>query len=134
RRPTWSPNGRKVAFIRDSASGGDVWARAADGGGAERRLTHSHRAIQEVSWSKDGKWLLVRTETGAAGNGEVLREVLGDVPIQRCQWHKRENVVRYLAKQQQPAWRRKLQAAYAHPAYADAKRALDRLYRELRLV
>jgi putative transposase len=60
--------------------------------------------------------------------------VLGDVPVQRCQWHKRENVVSYLAKQQQPAWRRKLQAAYAHPAYADAKRALDRLHRELRLV
>ena len=85
RRPTWSPDGREVAFIRDSASGGDVWARAADGGGAERRLTHSHRAIQEVSWSRDGKWLLVRTETGAAGNGDVLAvSALGDtatVPI-----------------------------------------------------
>jgi transposase-like protein len=34
----------------------------------------------------------------------------------------------------QPAWRRKLQAAYAHIAYADAKRALERLHRELRLV
>jgi len=79
RRPTWSPDGREVAFIRDSASGGDVWARAADGGGAERRLTHSHRAIQEVSWSKDGKWLLVRTETGAADNGDVLAvPALGD--------------------------------------------------------
>ena len=79
RRPTWSPDGREMAFIRDSASGGDVWARAADGGGAERRLTHSHRAIQEVSWSKDGKWLLVRTETGAADNGDVLAvPALGD--------------------------------------------------------
>jgi transposase-like protein len=62
-----------------------------------------------------------------------LREDAG-VQVQRCQWHKRENVVRYLAKQDQPMWRRKLQAAYAHPTYADAKRALDRLHRELRLV
>ncbi len=33
-----------------------------------------------------------------------------------------------------PVWRRELQAAWAHPAYADAKRALDRLARELRLL
>ncbi len=71
---------------------------------------------------------------GAKGLRAAVREVFGDVPVQRCQWHKRENVVSYLAKQEQPTWRRKLQAAYAHPAYADAKRALDRLYRELRLV
>ena len=40
----------------------------------------------------------------------------------------------YLAKEEQPKWRRKLQAAYAHPGYADAKRALERLVRELSLV
>jgi len=71
---------------------------------------------------------------GAKGLRAAVREVLDDVPVQRCQWHKRENVVSYLAKQQQPTWRRKLQAAYAHPAYADAKRAVDRLHRELTLV
>ena len=70
---------------------------------------------------------------GAKGLRAAVRDVFGDVPVQRCQWHKRENVVSYLAKQDQPTWRRKLQAAYAHPAYADAKRALERLYRELRL-
>jgi hypothetical protein len=48
--------------------------------------------------------------------------------------HKRENVVSYLAKRDQPTWRRKLQAAYAHPTYAEAKRALERLHRELRVV
>ena len=71
---------------------------------------------------------------GAKGLRAAVREVFGDVPVQRCQWHKRENVVSYLAKQHQPMWRRKLQAAYAHPAYADAKRALERLYQELRRV
>ena len=71
---------------------------------------------------------------GSKGLRAAVRDVFGGVPVQRCQWHKRENVLSYLAKQDQPAWRRKLQAAYAHPAYADAKRALDRLYRKLRLV
>jgi transposase-like protein len=71
---------------------------------------------------------------GAKGLRAAVRDVFGDVPVQRCQWHKRENVVSYLALADQPAWRRKLQAAYAHASYADAKRALQRLGRELRLV
>ena len=54
--------------------------------------------------------------------------------MQRCQWHKRENVVSYLAKQDQPAWRRKLQAAYGHATHGDAARALERLHQQLRLV
>ncbi len=70
---------------------------------------------------------------GSKGLRAAVSDVFGNVQVQRCQWHKRENVVSYLAKQDQPAWRRKLQAAYAHPSYADAKRALDRLYRELRI-
>lgn len=71
---------------------------------------------------------------GAKGLRAAVRDVFGDVPVQRCQWHKRENVVSYLTLADQPAWRRKLQAAYAHASYADAKRALQRLARELRLV
>ena len=61
---------------------------------------------------------------GAKGLRAAVRDVFGDVPVQRCQWHKRENVVSYLAQAEQAEWRRKLQAAYAHPSYADAKRAL----------
>lgn len=71
---------------------------------------------------------------GAKGLRAAVRDVFGDIPVQRCQWHKRENVVSYLTLAEQPAWRRKLQAAYAHASYADAKRALQRLVRELRLV
>ena len=71
---------------------------------------------------------------GAKGLRAAVRDVCGDIPVQRCQWHKRENVVRYLAKHDQPKWRRKLQAAYGHATHGDAKRALDRLHHELRLV
>jgi hypothetical protein len=55
-------------------------------------------------------------------------------PVQRCQWHKRENVVAYLPEGHRGPWRRKLQAAYQQPTYAEAKAALLRLHQELRLL
>lgn len=83
---------------------------------------------------KTPKGLLVVLD-GSKGLRASIREVFGDkVPVQRCQWHKRENVVSYLPKSDQPLWRRKLQAAYAHENYADAMRALQRLVKELRVV
>jgi transposase-like protein len=51
--------------------------------------------------------------------------------IQRCQWHKRENIVAYLDKAQQVVFRRRLQAAYAKTTYPEAKTALMRLHQEL---
>jgi putative transposase len=64
---------------------------------------------------------------GAKGLRAAAREVFGDIPVQRCQWHKRENVVSYLANHMKPMWRRRLRAC-AHPAYADAKCALERVH------
>ena len=64
----------------------------------------------------------------------TLRDVFGDIPVQRCQWHKRENVVSYLAKQDHQKWRRKIERAYAQPTHGDAQRALDRLVQELRVI
>ena len=51
--------------------------------------------------------------------------------IQRCQWHKRENVVSYLGKGDQKKIRMKLQAAYQKPTYNEASRALENIGREL---
>ena len=77
------------------------------------------------------KGLLVVLD-GAKGLRAAVRDVFGDdVAVQRCQWHKRENVLSYLPKSKHAEWRRKLQAAYAHGAYDDAKRALERLVTEL---
>ena len=71
---------------------------------------------------------------GAKGLRAAVAEVFGErVQVQRCQWHKRENVVRYLPKGEQPRWRRRLQDAYGQATYRDAKDQLQRLYRELKL-
>lgn len=58
----------------------------------------------------------------------------GYVVIQRCRWHKRENVLQYLPKSQRAAMRRKIQAAYQKSTYAQAKAALARERRELLLM
>ncbi len=77
RRPTWSPDGRAIAFIRDSGNGGNVYARAADGTGTDRLLAKLDRPVQEAEWSADGRWLLLRTDNGSAGAGDLVGVRLG---------------------------------------------------------
>jgi transposase-like protein len=72
---------------------------------------------------------------GAKGFHGAVREVFGSAAvIQRCRWHKRENVLAYLSESRRPAMRRKLQAAYEQPAYDKAKAALKRVRGELALM
>jgi transposase-like protein len=51
--------------------------------------------------------------------------------VQRCQWHKRENVVSYLPKREQISWRRRLQRAMDRPTFEEARAALGELEAEL---
>jgi transposase-like protein len=70
---------------------------------------------------------------GGKGLRAAVAAVFGpETPVQRCQWHKRENVVAYLPKSQQALWRGKLQAAYAEPTYAEAKSQVEELRAELK--
>jgi transposase-like protein len=72
---------------------------------------------------------------GAKGLRKAIQAVFGpQALVQRCQWHKRENVVSYLPTAQQATWRRTLQAAYGQPTYPAAKAALLRCRQELRLL
>ena len=78
--------------------------------------------------------LLVVTD-GAKGLHAAVREVFGAAAVlQRCQWHKRENVLAYLPDRHRAAFRRKLQAAYEQPTYDKAKRTLSKLRAELVLL
>ncbi len=72
RRPFWSPDGRTVAYVRDSNNTSAVYGRPADGGGQDRLLVRLDRLIQEGEWSHDGRWILVRTDNGQAGAGDIV--------------------------------------------------------------
>ena len=69
---------------------------------------------------------------GGKALAAAVRKQAGEAAfIQRCQVHKKRNVVDHLPDEHKADVRRKMQNAYAMADYADAKRALDRLHREL---
>lgn len=69
---------------------------------------------------------------GAKGMISATRKAFKDKAlIQRCQWHKRENVISYLPKNQQKLWRGRLQHAYERPTQNEARSALMKLLAEL---
>ena len=62
----------------------------------------------------------------------AVRKYAGEsAPIQRCQVHKRRNVLDHLTEEQKPAVARKLNEAYALEDHGAAQLALTQLHREL---
>jgi len=68
---------------------------------------------------------------GKALHAAVKKYAGESAPIQRCQVHKRRNVLDHLTDEQKPAVAKKLNAGYALEDYAAAKQALNGLHREL---
>jgi putative transposase len=72
---------------------------------------------------------------GSKGLRKSIEKVFGKYAlVQRCQWHKRENVVDYLPKSRQEIFRRKLQEAYEEPTYQMAKSRLLSIGKELKII
>src|SRR5215831_8527442 len=68
---------------------------------------------------------------GKALSAAVKKHAGESAPIQRCQVHKRRNVLDHLTEEQKPGVAKQLNAAYALEDYAAAKQALHVLHREL---
>ena len=69
---------------------------------------------------------------GSKGIRKAIEETFGKLArVQRCQWHKRENVISYLPEKEQDIYRGKLQRAYSEPEYETAKRRLYEIRNEL---
>ena len=102
--------------------------------------TENHKVCKQFLLSLRDRGLNLDKEIlfaidGGKGLHKGVREVMGEkAVIQRCQWHKRENVVSYLDKKNQESFRRKLQAAYELPTYEKAKTRLEAIKRELSLI
>ncbi|GAB5441946.1 MAG: hypothetical protein Fues2KO_22950 [Fuerstiella sp.] len=66
--PSFSPDGRQIAFHRTADSGSELWLMDADGGNA-RAITDSFVDEYSPAWSPDGQWIVYTAGTGQDGHG-----------------------------------------------------------------
>jgi transposase-like protein len=96
----------------------------------EKVLTPFLRSLLERGLDVS-RGVLVVLDGGKGLRAAVRKAFRERALVQRCQWHKRENVVSYLAKCEQASWRKRLQRAYDRPNHAEAAQALQQLHAEL---
>jgi imidazolonepropionase-like amidohydrolase/Tol biopolymer transport system component len=80
-QPTFSPDGRHLAFTSDRGGGDNLWVVSVEGsgeglkvGGARAITQEKHRLISSPAWSPDGRFVAGRkhlTSTRSLGAGEV---------------------------------------------------------------
>ncbi len=67
--PTWSPDGRRVAFSSDRGGRGAIYIKESSGGAAEELLQQSSEPQRVTDWSPDGRFILY--EQGDPGKRRV---------------------------------------------------------------
>lgn len=63
--PVWSPDGRRIAYLRRDNGVTQAWVALVDGSGAHV-VSHSAVDVEAVAWSSDSSHLLYGTRKGAA--------------------------------------------------------------------
>jgi len=78
--PSWSPDGKWIAFARDVGDVADVWIVSADGT-KERRVTRNSHDDLSPTWSADNRHLLF--ESDRAGDYNVYETNLSGTKVER---------------------------------------------------
>jgi dipeptidyl aminopeptidase/acylaminoacyl peptidase len=60
-RPTWSPDGKSIAFISNMSGRNNIWVVPSDGG-FPTQLTVSDQRQNSPTWSPDGKWIAYQSD------------------------------------------------------------------------
>lgn len=99
--------------------------------------SENHRVIRQFLQRLKQRGLRTEEEIlfvmdGSKGIRKAVDEEFPETAfVQRCTWHKREDVMSYLSKSDQAHYRPLLQAAYEDPSYAGAKEKLLGIRKEL---
>jgi Tol biopolymer transport system component len=64
--PKWSPNGRKIAFLKQSESADELALWVMDADGSKPRLVARHVVVYVFDWSPDGRKLVFDDRRGKA--------------------------------------------------------------------
>ena len=85
-RPFWTPDGRSVVFLSDVRGGGsqdayDVYQMRVDGSGPAQLLLHHSSGLWEAELSRDGEWLVFRSDEAGADANVRARRLHGDTAL-----------------------------------------------------
>jgi putative transposase len=100
--------------------------------------TENSRAIKQllrqiINRGLDYSKGILIVSDGSKAIKKAINDVFGKFYLhQRCQWHKREDVISYLSLEKQEEYRRRLQVAYREPKYIKAKEMLLEIMKELK--
>lgn len=83
-RPKWSPNGQRIAYVHETATGSkDIWVMS--GTGTNRVQVTRLGNVTEPTWSPDGRWLAFGAPgpgPGCCGGTEiVLQKIRSTAPF-----------------------------------------------------
>ncbi|MEQ9398652.1 MAG: amidohydrolase family protein [Longimicrobiales bacterium] len=72
-KPTWSPDGRWIAYVTWDMDGGHVWKTRADGSGQPQRLTGVEAFYTDLAFSPDGERIV-----GLRGNAFLRQQTFSE--------------------------------------------------------
>jgi len=89
-RPDWAPDGESLGFVAISAQAEEPQARAfiarADGAGSARQLVRHTFGVWEVEFSRDGAWVIFRSDEEGGTGRLYARRLQGDTAIRPLPW------------------------------------------------
>ena len=77
--PTWSPDGRTLAYESNETGNWDIWLTQVGGQAVNRTADHSGHDLY-ASWSPDGRWIAFWSSRN--GGGYFVMPALGGAPVQ----------------------------------------------------
>ena len=81
-RPVWTADGRSVTFTSDRSGNLDLYTQRADGSApAVLQLHHRAEELREATWSRDGRWLVVRANAMPNADLMFLRPGVDTAPV-----------------------------------------------------
>jgi TolB protein len=106
----WSPNGRRIAFVRGAQSGYRLWLMNADGHG-QHRLLRAPATVGRPAWTADGKSLVIASDGAfhkvSAATGQVQKRLVPvyDVSLGQLFWSLSPNgrMIAYVGRRPEPA-------------------------------